>query len=139
MKLFVSEGNPHCLKAVAALEVTGVKCDVQYVSHEGKTSMAQSLEGQSTCTCHFRLTCNRWTSVVFPVVLEAGAFRHLCLLKRALTLKLAASQACACAPSLMNGVGGRTPEAARKLQCAFMTALLLASYECSYPQPLSLC
>lgn len=34
MKLFVSEGNPHCLKAVAASEVTGVKCDVQYVSHE---------------------------------------------------------------------------------------------------------
>lgn len=38
MKLFVSEGNPHCLKAVAASEVTGVKCDVQYVSHEGKTA-----------------------------------------------------------------------------------------------------
>lgn len=36
MKLFVSEGNPHCLKALAALEVTGVKCDVQYVNHEGK-------------------------------------------------------------------------------------------------------
>ncbi|XP_029682434.1 methionine--tRNA ligase, cytoplasmic isoform X1 [Takifugu rubripes] len=34
MKLFVSEGNPHCLKVLAALEETGVKCDVQYVSHE---------------------------------------------------------------------------------------------------------
>uniref|UniRef100_A0A674MT80 Methionine--tRNA ligase, cytoplasmic n=1 Tax=Takifugu rubripes TaxID=31033 RepID=A0A674MT80_TAKRU len=31
MKLFVSEGNPHCLKVLAALEETGVKCDVQYV------------------------------------------------------------------------------------------------------------
>ncbi|TMS19113.1 Methionine--tRNA ligase, cytoplasmic [Larimichthys crocea] len=34
MKLFVSEGNPHCLKVLAALEVTGAKCDVQYVNHE---------------------------------------------------------------------------------------------------------
>lgn len=38
MKLFVSEGNPHCLKVLAALEVTGVQCDVQYVNHEGKTA-----------------------------------------------------------------------------------------------------
>ncbi|KAI4871650.1 hypothetical protein NFI96_019898 [Prochilodus magdalenae] len=36
MKLFVSEGNPHCLKALAVLELTGVKCDVQLVSHEEK-------------------------------------------------------------------------------------------------------
>ncbi|XP_028261747.1 methionine--tRNA ligase, cytoplasmic isoform X2 [Parambassis ranga] len=36
MKLFVSEGNPHCLKVLAALEVTGVQCDVQYVNHEEK-------------------------------------------------------------------------------------------------------
>ncbi|TKS70637.1 Methionine--tRNA ligase, cytoplasmic [Collichthys lucidus] len=34
MTLFVSEGNPHCLKVLAALEVTGAKCDVQYVNHE---------------------------------------------------------------------------------------------------------
>ncbi|KAK2861889.1 hypothetical protein Q5P01_001422 [Channa striata] len=34
MKLFVSEGNPHCLKVLSALEVTGVQCDVQYVNHE---------------------------------------------------------------------------------------------------------
>uniref|UniRef100_G3NT96 Methionine--tRNA ligase, cytoplasmic n=1 Tax=Gasterosteus aculeatus aculeatus TaxID=481459 RepID=G3NT96_GASAC len=34
MKLFVSEGNPHCLKVLAALEVTGVHCDVQNVNHE---------------------------------------------------------------------------------------------------------
>ncbi|KAM9860060.1 methionine--tRNA ligase, cytoplasmic [Aulostomus maculatus] len=34
MKLFVSEGNPHCLKVLAALEVTGVQCDVQYVNHD---------------------------------------------------------------------------------------------------------
>ncbi|XP_074525599.1 methionine--tRNA ligase, cytoplasmic isoform X2 [Halichoeres trimaculatus] len=34
MKLFVSEGNPHCLKVLAALEVTGVQCDVQFVNHE---------------------------------------------------------------------------------------------------------
>ncbi|XP_051270251.1 methionine--tRNA ligase, cytoplasmic isoform X1 [Dicentrarchus labrax] len=34
MKLFVSEGNPHCLKVLAALGVTGVQCDVQYVNHE---------------------------------------------------------------------------------------------------------
>lgn len=38
MKLFVSEGNPHCLKVLAALEVTGVQCEVQYVNHEGKTA-----------------------------------------------------------------------------------------------------
>ncbi|XP_012696681.2 methionine--tRNA ligase, cytoplasmic isoform X2 [Clupea harengus] len=36
MKLFVSEGNPHCLKALAVLELTGVKCDVQHVNHEEK-------------------------------------------------------------------------------------------------------
>ncbi|XP_076596184.1 methionine--tRNA ligase, cytoplasmic isoform X2 [Chaetodon auriga] len=36
MKLFVSEGNPHCVKVLAALEVTGVQCDVQYVNHEEK-------------------------------------------------------------------------------------------------------
>ncbi|KAM3620931.1 uncharacterized protein V6R79_003820 [Siganus canaliculatus] len=34
MKLFVSEGNPHCLKVLAALQVTGVQCDVQCVNHE---------------------------------------------------------------------------------------------------------
>ncbi|KAM7006505.1 methionine--tRNA ligase, cytoplasmic isoform 2-T2 [Tautogolabrus adspersus] len=34
MKLFVSEGNPHCRKVLAALEVTGVQCDVHYVNHE---------------------------------------------------------------------------------------------------------
>ncbi|XP_023138691.1 methionine--tRNA ligase, cytoplasmic isoform X1 [Amphiprion ocellaris] len=34
MELFVSEGNPHCLKVLAALEVTGVQCSVQYVNHE---------------------------------------------------------------------------------------------------------
>lgn len=38
MKLFVSEGNPHCLKALAAVQVTGAQCDVQYVNHEGKTA-----------------------------------------------------------------------------------------------------
>ncbi|XP_023180935.1 methionine--tRNA ligase, cytoplasmic isoform X1 [Xiphophorus maculatus] len=36
MELFVSEGNPHCLKVLAALEVTGVQCGVQFVNHEGK-------------------------------------------------------------------------------------------------------
>ncbi|XP_054641000.1 methionine--tRNA ligase, cytoplasmic isoform X2 [Dunckerocampus dactyliophorus] len=36
MKLFVSEGNPHCLKVLAALETAGVRCDVQVVSHEEK-------------------------------------------------------------------------------------------------------
>lgn len=44
MKLFVSEGNPHCLKVLAALEETGVKCDVQFVNHEGtKTWLFQYL------------------------------------------------------------------------------------------------
>lgn len=36
MKLFVSEGNPHSLKVLAALQETGVQCDVQYVNHEEK-------------------------------------------------------------------------------------------------------
>ncbi|XP_041835884.1 methionine--tRNA ligase, cytoplasmic isoform X2 [Melanotaenia boesemani] len=36
MKLFVSEGNPHCLKVLAALEVTGVQCGVEYINHEEK-------------------------------------------------------------------------------------------------------
>uniref|UniRef100_A0A7N8Y2T4 Methionine--tRNA ligase, cytoplasmic n=1 Tax=Mastacembelus armatus TaxID=205130 RepID=A0A7N8Y2T4_9TELE len=34
MELFVSEGNPHCLKVLSALEVTGVQCAVHYVNHE---------------------------------------------------------------------------------------------------------
>uniref|UniRef100_A0A7N6BY45 Methionine--tRNA ligase, cytoplasmic n=1 Tax=Anabas testudineus TaxID=64144 RepID=A0A7N6BY45_ANATE len=34
MKLFISEGNPHCLKVLSALGVTGVQCDVQCVNHE---------------------------------------------------------------------------------------------------------
>ncbi|KAM6977853.1 methionine--tRNA ligase, cytoplasmic [Aplochiton taeniatus] len=34
MKLFVSEGNPHCLKVLAALGLTGAQCDVQHVNHE---------------------------------------------------------------------------------------------------------
>ena len=38
MKLFLSEGNPHCVKVLAALQLTGVPCEVQYVSHEGKTA-----------------------------------------------------------------------------------------------------
>uniref|UniRef100_A0A8C9REJ4 Methionine--tRNA ligase, cytoplasmic n=1 Tax=Scleropages formosus TaxID=113540 RepID=A0A8C9REJ4_SCLFO len=28
MKLFVSDGNPHCLKVLAVAELTGVKCDI---------------------------------------------------------------------------------------------------------------
>ncbi|XP_066520845.1 methionine--tRNA ligase, cytoplasmic [Hoplias malabaricus] len=36
MKLFVSEGNPLCLKVLAALELTGAKCDVQVLNHEEK-------------------------------------------------------------------------------------------------------
>lgn len=36
MKLFVGEGNPHCVKVLAALGLTGVKCDVQLVNHEGE-------------------------------------------------------------------------------------------------------
>ena len=36
MNLFVSDGNPHCVKVLAVLELTGVQCNVQHVSHEGK-------------------------------------------------------------------------------------------------------
>ncbi|XP_077581657.1 methionine--tRNA ligase, cytoplasmic isoform X1 [Stigmatopora nigra] len=36
MKLFVSEGNPHCLKVLAALDATEVQCEVQFVNHEDK-------------------------------------------------------------------------------------------------------
>ncbi|MCJ8729412.1 hypothetical protein PDJAM_G00105960 [Pangasius djambal] len=34
MKLFVNEGNPQCVKVLAALEHTAVQCDVQLLSHE---------------------------------------------------------------------------------------------------------
>ncbi|KAK0148214.1 Methionine--tRNA ligase, cytoplasmic [Merluccius polli] len=34
MKLYISEGNPHCLKVLAAVELTRVQCDVQCVNHE---------------------------------------------------------------------------------------------------------
>lgn len=36
MKLYISEGNPHCIKVLAVLELTGVKCDIEVVSHEEK-------------------------------------------------------------------------------------------------------
>ncbi|XP_051985562.1 methionine--tRNA ligase, cytoplasmic isoform X2 [Xyrauchen texanus] len=34
MKLFISEGNPHCIKVLAVLELTEVKCDVEVVNHD---------------------------------------------------------------------------------------------------------
>ncbi|XP_026121704.1 methionine--tRNA ligase, cytoplasmic isoform X1 [Carassius auratus] len=34
MKVYISDGNPHCIKVLAALELTGVKCDTEVVSHE---------------------------------------------------------------------------------------------------------
>ncbi|XP_067314814.1 methionine--tRNA ligase, cytoplasmic isoform X2 [Pseudorasbora parva] len=36
MKLYISEGNPHCIKVLAVLELTGVKCDIEVTSHEEK-------------------------------------------------------------------------------------------------------
>lgn len=53
MKLFVSEGNPHCLKVLAVLEVTGVKCDVQHVNHEGMFS-AQTKASQREANVNVR-------------------------------------------------------------------------------------
>ena len=40
MKLFVSKGNPHCVKVLAAAELTGIKCDISFVNHEGKLTFA---------------------------------------------------------------------------------------------------
>ncbi|XP_058869039.1 methionine--tRNA ligase, cytoplasmic-like isoform X1 [Acipenser ruthenus] len=34
MRLFLTEGNPHCLKAVAAVELTGSRCELQFVGVE---------------------------------------------------------------------------------------------------------
>uniref|UniRef100_A0A4W5KHA7 Methionine--tRNA ligase, cytoplasmic n=1 Tax=Hucho hucho TaxID=62062 RepID=A0A4W5KHA7_9TELE len=34
MKLFVSDGNPHCVKVLAVLRYTGVTCDVEHVNHD---------------------------------------------------------------------------------------------------------
>ncbi|XP_061074678.1 methionine--tRNA ligase, cytoplasmic isoform X2 [Conger conger] len=34
MKLFLSKGNPHCVKVLAAAELAGIKCDISYVNHE---------------------------------------------------------------------------------------------------------
>uniref|UniRef100_A0A673GYV8 Methionine--tRNA ligase, cytoplasmic n=1 Tax=Sinocyclocheilus rhinocerous TaxID=307959 RepID=A0A673GYV8_9TELE len=36
MKLYIADGNPHCIKVLAALELTGGKCDTEVVSHEEK-------------------------------------------------------------------------------------------------------
>uniref|UniRef100_A0A8C1KWV2 methionine--tRNA ligase n=1 Tax=Cyprinus carpio TaxID=7962 RepID=A0A8C1KWV2_CYPCA len=36
MKLYIADGNPHCIKVLAALELAGVKCDTEVVSHEEK-------------------------------------------------------------------------------------------------------
>ncbi|RXN29505.1 methionine--tRNA cytoplasmic isoform X1 [Labeo rohita] len=36
MKLYIADGNPHCIKVLAALDLTGVKCDIETVSHEEK-------------------------------------------------------------------------------------------------------
>jgi len=45
MKLYISEGNPHCIKALAVLELTGVKCDIEVISHEGEWLYYQCLWG----------------------------------------------------------------------------------------------
>ncbi|XP_039602472.1 methionine--tRNA ligase, cytoplasmic [Polypterus senegalus] len=34
MRLYVSEGNPQCLKVLAAYELSGAQCEVEVVSHE---------------------------------------------------------------------------------------------------------
>lgn len=49
MKLFVSEGNPHCLKVLAVLELTGVKCDVQHVNHEGNVMCSKQAREKAVC------------------------------------------------------------------------------------------
>uniref|UniRef100_A0A3B3YD26 Methionine--tRNA ligase, cytoplasmic n=1 Tax=Poecilia mexicana TaxID=48701 RepID=A0A3B3YD26_9TELE len=84
MELFVSEGNPHCLKVLAALKVTGVQCGVQFVNHEGKTySMCL------TCRYLFELNgpessdqCNQWleweATILQPALLRA---LHLAVLQ----------------------------------------------------------
>ncbi|XP_030275463.1 methionine--tRNA ligase, cytoplasmic isoform X4 [Sparus aurata] len=97
MKLFVSEGNPHCLKVLAALEVCGVQCDVQYVNHEEKVvpflsrpalpalllSSGQHLfSSNAICRYLFEVNgqdsselCNQWleweATVLQPALLEA--------------------------------------------------------------------
>lgn len=48
MKLFVSEGNPQCVKAVAALEYTAVTCDLQLLGHVGKENVFRLLSLQVT-------------------------------------------------------------------------------------------
>lgn len=124
MKLFVSEGNPHCLKAVAALEVTGVKCDVQYVSHEGKTAWLSLWYSSLLVTCDTLLTTELQqmaNPTYFQVCLKRVRLATFaCGTARA---NASCSQACGGFLSLMNGVGW-TPEAARKLQC---TLLLLCA------------
>uniref|UniRef100_A0A671Y614 Methionine--tRNA ligase, cytoplasmic n=1 Tax=Sparus aurata TaxID=8175 RepID=A0A671Y614_SPAAU len=75
MKLFVSEGNPHCLKVLAALEVCGVQCDVQYVNHEVicldfRYVYLFEVNGQDSSEL-----CNQWleweATVLQPALLEA--------------------------------------------------------------------
>ncbi|XP_041097683.1 methionine--tRNA ligase, cytoplasmic isoform X2 [Polyodon spathula] len=34
MRLYLTEGNPHCLKVVAAVELTGTRCELQFVGVE---------------------------------------------------------------------------------------------------------
>lgn len=137
MKLFVSEGNPHCLKAVAALEVTGVKCDVQYVSHEGKTAWLSLWRASLlVLVAHdFRLTCDRWPLGVFLVVLDTSTFSHLCLWKGA-ELRLAAVRRVAvlCHWWMESAAGHLKQLENSNVRCY---CVVLPSYECSYPQPLS--
>ncbi|XP_024125643.1 methionine--tRNA ligase, cytoplasmic [Oryzias melastigma] len=97
MKLFVSEGNPHCLKVLAALELTAVKCDVQYVNHEDKVvqflshpalpalllpSGQQLFSANAICRYLFEVSgqncndhCNQWleweVTVLQPALLRA--------------------------------------------------------------------
>ncbi|MEQ2224126.1 Methionine--tRNA ligase, cytoplasmic [Ilyodon furcidens] len=97
MELFVSEGNPHCLKVLAALEVTGVQCGVQFISHEEKVvpflsrpalpalllpSGKHLFSSNTICRYLFELNgqessyqCNQWleweATVLQPVLLRA--------------------------------------------------------------------
>lgn len=55
MKLYIADGNPHCIKVLAALDLTGVKCDIETVSHEGERRY-RSLR-RTFCWCSVASRC----------------------------------------------------------------------------------
>lgn len=84
---------------------------------------------------HFRLTCDGWPLGVFLVVLDTSTFSHLCLWKGA-ELRLAAVRRVAVVCHWWMESAAAHLKQLENSNVRYY-CVVLASYECSNPQPLS--